>query len=116
MKREVSELRRQIKALGPRHRGARIPSSLRAAIAAYAGDERAAGASCRGIAERLGVSAESIRRWTGDTPGRNGGSELVPVRVVAEATAGRLTIWSPAGYRVDGLSIHAAAELLRRLV
>jgi len=36
------------------------------------------------------------------------------VRVIAEAV-GRLTIWSPAGYRVDGLSIHAAAELLRSL-
>jgi len=114
MKREVSELRRQVKVLGPRHRGARIPSSLRAAIAAYAGDERAAGASCRGIAERLGVSAESIRRWTVRTPVRDGGSELVPVRVIAEAV-GRLTIWSPAGYRVDGLSIRAAAELLRSL-
>ena len=114
MKREVSELRRQVKVLGPRHRGARIPPSLRAAIAVYAGDERAAGASCRGIAERLGVSAESIRRWTVRTPVRDGGGELVPVRVIAEA-AGRLTIWSPAGYRVDGLSIHAAAELLRSL-
>jgi len=114
MKREVRELRRQVKVLGPRHRGARIPSSLRAAMAAYAGDERAAGASYREIAERLGVSAESIRRWTVRTPVRDGGSELVPVRVIAEA-AGRLTIWSPAGYRVDGLSIHAAAELLRSL-
>jgi hypothetical protein len=112
---ELRKLRRRVEAVGPRHRGARIPSSLRAAIAAYAGDERAAGASCRGIAERLGVSAESIRRWTVRTPVRDGGSELVPVRVVAEAAAGRLTIWSPAGYRVDGLSIHAAAELLRSL-
>ncbi len=115
MKREVSKLRRQVEGLGPRHRGARIPSSLRAAIAAYAADERAAGASCRGIAERLGVSAESIRRWTVPTRVRHGGRELVPVRVVAEAAAGRLTISSLAGYRVDGLSIDEAAELLRRL-
>src|SRR2546429_6224485 len=107
MKREVSELRRQVKVLGPRHRGARIPSSLRAAIAAYAGDERAAGASCRGIAERLGVSAESIRRWTVRTPGPDSGSEPLPVRVIAEA-AGRLTIWSSAGYRADALCISSA--------
>src|SRR5256885_14351234 len=104
MKREVSELRRQVKVLGPRHRGARIPSSLRAAIAAYAGDERATGASYRGIAERLGVSAESIRRWTGRTPGRNGGSELVPVRGVAEATAGGRPVSSPAGYCRGGVA------------
>ena len=115
MKRDGRRLRRQVTALGARHRGARIPSSLRVAIAAYAGEERAAGASCRGIGERLGVSAESVRRWTVPTRVRNGGSELVPVRVVAEAAAGRLTISSPAGYRVDGLSIFEAAELLRRL-
>src|SRR2546421_7244839 len=108
MKREVSELRRQVKVLGPRHRGARIPSSLRAAIAAYAGDERAAGASCRGIAERLGVSAESIRRLTVRRPVRDGGGELVPRRVIAEA-AGRLTFWSPAGYRGAVPSVHTAA-------
>src|SRR5437016_14287759 len=102
MKREVSELRRQVKVLGPRHRGARIPSLLRGAIAAYAADERAAGASCRGIAERLGVSAESVRRWTVPTRVRNGGSELVPVGVVAEAAAGRLPHSSAAGYRVAG--------------
>ena len=76
---------------------------------------KAAGASCRGIGQRLGVSAESIRRWTVRPPVRDGGSELVPVRLVAEA-AGRLTIWSPAGYRVEGLSIAEAAELLRKLV
>ena len=114
MKHEVNKIRRQVAALGPRHRGARIPPALRAAIAGYAGDERAAGASCRGIAEGLGVSAESIRRWTRRTPIHDDGGKLVPVRIVAEAAAS-LTVWSPTGYRVDGLSVLEAAELLRRL-
>jgi hypothetical protein len=38
----------------------------------------------------------------------------VPVHVVTEAAA-RLTVWSPAGYRVDGLSLTEVADLLRRL-
>jgi transposase-like protein len=63
MTHDVGKLRRQVRALGRRHRGARGPSAPRAAIAAYARDERAAGASCGAIAERLGVSAESVRRW-----------------------------------------------------
>ena len=88
-------------------------AALRADIAAYARDERATGASCRVIAKQLGVSTESIRRWTVSTPLRNG-HELVPVRVVTAATAS-LTVWSPTGYRVDGLSVPEAAELLRRL-
>ena len=114
MTHDVGKLRRRVYALGPRHRGARVPAVLRAAIATYARDERAAGASCGAIAERLGVSAESIRRWVFTAPGRGDGA-LVPVHVVAEAVAPPLTVWSPTGYRVDGLSVGAAAELLRRL-
>lgn len=114
MTHEGGRLRRRVHALGPRHRGARVPPALRAAIATYARDERAAGASCGAIAERLGVSAESIRRWAFTEPVR-GDSALVPVHVVAEAAATTLTVWSPTGYRVDGLSVGEAAELLRRL-
>ncbi len=91
-----------------------MPLALRAAIATYARDERAAGASCGTIAERLGVSPESIRRWVFTKPGHGDGA-LVPVHVVAEAAATPLTVWSPTGYRVDGLSVGEAAELLRRL-
>ena len=115
MPHEVAELRRQVRALGSRHRGARVPRTLRAALAGYARDERTAGASCRAIAERLGVSAESIRRWVQRPARRDGqGDGVVPVHVVAEA--GRpLTVLAPSGYRVEGLSIAEAAELLRRL-
>jgi hypothetical protein len=114
MTHDVGRLRRRVHALGSRHRGARVPPALRAAIATYARGERAAGASCGAIAERLGVSAESIRRWAFTEPGRGDGA-LVPVQVVAAAAATPLTVWSPTGYRVDGLSVSEAAELLRRL-
>jgi len=39
---------------------------------------------------------------------------LVSVHVVAEAVR-PLTVWSPTGYRVEGLSVAETAELLRRL-
>lgn len=116
MQHDGSELRRQVRALGLRHRGARVPPTLRASIAAYARDERAAGASCQAIAERLGVSSASIRRWAFTGPARAGMAALVPVHVVAEAAAKTLTVWSPTGYRVEGLSVAETAELLRRLV
>jgi len=115
MTHDVRTLRRRVQALGPRHRGARIPAALRRAIAVYARDERAGGASCGAIAERLGVCAESIRRWAFTEPVRDGRGGLVPVHVVAETAGTTLTVWSPSGYRVDGLSVGAAAELLRRL-
>ena len=116
MKYDVRKLRRRVHALGPRHRGARVPRALRTAIAAYARDEQAGGASCGAIAKRLGVCAESIRRWVGTRSARDSrAGGLVPVHVVAEAAGTTLTVWSPTGYRVDGLSVGAAAELLRRL-
>ncbi len=40
--------------------------------------------------------------------------QLVPVHVLAEAVPS-LTVWSPTGYRIEGLTIEAVAELLRRL-
>src|SRR5260370_39574088 len=86
MTHEVGRLRRRVHALGPRHRGARVPPALRAAIATYARDEQAAGTSCGAIAERLGGSAESIRRWAVTEPGR-GDRALVPVHVGAGAAA-----------------------------
>jgi len=115
MTHDVAGLRRRVHALGPRYRGARVPAALRAAIARYARDERASGASCRTIGRRLGVSAESIRRWAFMEPVRDGSGALVPVHVVAETAVTALTVWSPTGYRVDGLSVGGAAELLRRL-
>src|SRR2546425_13095658 len=75
----------------------------------------ARGTSCGAIAERLGVSAESIRRWVGTRPARDGmAGGLVPGHVVAEAVRS-LTVRSPTGYRVEGLSIAETAALLRRL-
>ena len=116
MKHDVSTLRRRVHALGPRHRGARVPPALRAAIAAYAREERGGGASCGAIAERLGVSAESIRRWVRTRLARDGmAGGLVPVHVVAEAGVKTLTVRSPTGYRVEGLSVEETAALLRRL-
>ena len=61
------------------------------------------------------MSAESIRRWALPELVRDNSGALVPVHVVAEAAATPLTVWSPTGYRVDGLSVGEAAELLRRL-
>jgi len=67
------------------------------------------------IAKRPGVPAESIRRWAGTRSRRDGmAGQLVLVHVQAEAVPS-LTVCSPIGYRIEGLTIQAVAELLRRL-
>jgi len=50
------------------------------------------------------VSAQSIRRWALLAPVRDGIGGLVPVHVVAEGAAKTLTVCSPTGCRVEGLS------------
>lgn len=116
MMRDPGELRRRVQALGRRTRGARIPDELRAEVINYASERRRCGDGVRKIARALGVSPESIRRWT--TPGTIRQTRaLVPivVRDDDDATPGPLTVTSPSGYRVEGLTLTSAAALLRAL-
>jgi len=80
--RQAAQLRAQLAAVGPRHRGARIPAALRAAIIAHARAARGAGNSVRTIAGALGVASESVRRWTRSAPAA--APTLVPVQVVVD--------------------------------
>jgi hypothetical protein len=103
-------------ALGRRTRGARIPDELRAEVVRYAIERRRHGDGVRRIARALGVSSESIRRWT--TPTAIGRARvLVPivVRDDDDAPTGPLALTAPGGYRIDGLTVASAAALLRAL-
>jgi hypothetical protein len=116
MMRDPGELRRRVHALGRRTRGARIPDELRAEVIRYAMERRRCGDGVREIARALGVSPESIRRWT--TPTAAGRARaLVPivVRDDDDALPGPVTVTSPHGYRVEGLTLASAAALLRAL-
>ena len=78
---------------------------------AWAATRRASGATIAELASELGVHASTVTRWrTGQTSGR----ALVPVDVVPDREAVRaLTVVSPSGFRVEGLSLIEAAALLR---
>lgn len=119
MSSEAGELRRRVMALGRRTRGARIPDELRTEVIRYAMERRRHGDGVRRIAQALGVSPESIRRWTTrTTPSATGRARaLVPivVRDDDDAPTGVLTLTAPGGYRVDGLTVTSAAALLRAL-
>ena len=113
---EAGDLGRRVKALGRRTRGARIPDKLRAEVIRYAMERRQHGDGVRKVAQALGVSPESVRRWT--TPNTTGRTRaLVPivVRDDDDAPTGLLTLTAPGGYRVGGLTVASAAALLRAL-
>src|SRR5690554_1014724 len=116
MVKDPSELRRRVMALGRRTRGARIPAELRAEVMRYAIERRRCGDGVRKIAHALGVSPESIRRWT--TPGTIRRTRaLVPivVRDDRQAAPEAVAVIAPGGYRVEGLTLCSAAALLRAL-
>jgi len=113
---EAGDLGRRVKALGRRTRGARIPDKLRAEVIRYAMERRQHGDGVRKVAQALGVSPESVRRWT--TPNTTGRTRaLVPivVRDDDDVPTGLLTLTAPGGYRVEGLTVVSAAAPLRAL-
>jgi hypothetical protein len=70
----------------------------------------------RDIAAEIGVSPESVRRWTTSARGRRRKATIVPVQVCPDAEPERgVVIVTPSGLRLEGLDVERAADLVRRL-
>ena len=112
---ELQDLRRILAT----HNGRRLPSRLRERVVAFARRRRHGGATIRAVGLELGFSYETIRRWTSAAPADRVETMPVPVEIVAAAAAPAVertvSVVSPAGFRVDGLSLDEAATLLRAL-
>ena len=112
---EAGDLRREVAALGRRSRGERLPVDLRARLIRHARERPGRGDSLNEIARSVGVSMQSISRWTTQAEMGVRARALVPVVVRASAAvvSGLMTLHAPGGYRIENLSVAAAAELLR---
>ena len=93
-----------------RGRGKRYTPNLKQRIAEVARVLRGRGQGWHTIGRFFGVPHETVRRFAGENPA----PAFVPVEVVDAASAG-LTLVTPDGYRVEGLSPTDVAEILRRL-
>lgn len=94
-------------------RGVRYPESLRRAVARACEQCLDNGDSVSRVAGVLGLTAVTLSRWREEFAEEGG---FRPVELVA-ATAGSsgcgsITLVSPSGYRVEGLTASEAAELL----
>ncbi len=118
MDREAARIRGLVREAGPRRRGARLPDEVRRELIAFARRRRSDGIGVRRIAAAAGVSSESIRRWTRRDERRSTAHELVAVEVRGEVTPaaiGALSVCSPSGYRIEGLTFEQAVVALGRL-
>lgn len=132
---ELDELRRQL-ARTVTGRGIYYPDALRERVTAWAYQRRDEGAPWDVIASELGCQNSTLRRWVQSEDRRvrkrtkpttalvaveiDGGGALVPAPERVESTTSRPperrgVIVSPAGFRIEGLSIEEAVDALRRL-
>jgi hypothetical protein len=112
MDRFVREFRRA----GKERRGWGYPPELRRRAADYARERAKAGDGAAAVSAELGVSEQTLRNWLAKT----GGAFLrvtveEPERAEEKPAAGRLVLVAPSGYRLEGLDLAGAAELLRVL-
>jgi transposase-like protein len=113
MDRELQVLRRQLDTI-PRGRGRRIPTALRERITVWATTRRAQGAWWSELARHLGIPAQTLMRWAAAS--RSGRSlSLRPVEVLEAEPVRTMSIVSPSGLRVEGLTIGDVITILRGL-
>ena len=86
----------------------RFSEAQRGEAVSYLDRRRREGASVSLIAEELGVGKTTLERW------RSRRSRFVRVEPLPEA-AMDLSMVSPGGYRIEGLSVDQAVDLLSRL-
>ena len=108
MNHELQDLRRELGRNG-RGQGVWYPDALRERITAWASRRRADGATLREISVEIGISAESLRRWTLVKVGAAAQS-LLPIEVVddrdhVDDERESLRIITAAGHRIEGLTI-----------
>lgn len=133
MEKELEQFRQEVERLrAGRQRGSLpYPETLRVFAVRYLAHALETGGTLAGAAKALGVSEPTLQAWRKGQPAAHRRAHapadrpaLVPVVVPvpkktaasgARAVPGGLVLVSPGGWRVEGLSAEAAAELLGRL-
>ena len=130
LEKELEQFRQEAQRLkaGRRSGSLPFPEALRAFAVRYAEHTVAEGGTVTDAAQKLGVSGPTLYEWRKGRPAGHRrpkpaeqGAALVPVRVSQQpaeaAVAGlqQVALVSPGGWRVEGLSVETAAQLLGTL-
>jgi transcriptional regulator with XRE-family HTH domain len=88
-----------------------VPPELRDRAAAWLKARRAEGRTVAELAAELGLAPGTVLRWSNKVV-----TAIVPVRVVADAaTAERVAVVTPSGFRIEGVTLEDAVRVLREL-
>jgi hypothetical protein len=114
MEARLREVRAALAGLGARGRTTRIPDAVRTRVIVYAREQRSRGKTWRSIAEAVGLSATVLQRWMRAAP--EASCRLARVKVVADPEAiAAVSLISPSGYRIEGVTLEAALRALEAL-
>jgi hypothetical protein len=111
--RTAKRLRRELDGVKGR-RGPCFPRDLKERAGAWLAERRAAGATVAELAAELGLASGTVLRWSASKAQHS--RALVPVEIVADPIlAEAMSVISPSGFRVEGLSFADAVALLKAL-
>jgi ferric-dicitrate binding protein FerR (iron transport regulator) len=108
----AAELRRYRQ--GRESQGVRYPGELRRRAVAACSLRLAAGESVAGVASALGIAPGTLERWRSSTPLASGSFRRVELADGSprDGDSGSITVVSPSGYRIEGLTPSQAAQFL----
>jgi hypothetical protein len=113
---ETKQLRAEVAALHP-GRGRKYPAELRWRILGWVDRELAAGSHEAACGLALGIPSHRFEEWRRRERERDAdavSATLVPVEV-SGALAAPLTLTTPSGFRIEGLTLADAIAILRAL-
>ncbi len=91
------------------------PEQLRKLAAKYARQRITAGEAIGSIAKQLGVAEQSLRNWMQRTSSDFRRVQVIESPLTEPSDSGKLALISPSGYRLEGLDVVSASQLLRAL-
>lgn len=93
----------------------RTPVALREEIVVWVSNLQSTGHGVGAIATAIGLSESALRRWLSPVETSDNFRRVRVGGVAARSKGGALVMVTPTGFRLEGLTVDQAVEVLRRL-